>query len=320
MEAFLKQKIITFHMKKCLFFFTLILVFAACKQNDPAPLPPTAQPMPRLLDTTQVQQDLQLLSSDEFMGRNPSNAAISLTYQLIQNRLRQAGVDSFALGFEQNFSISGVPRKNFLGLVKGTVNPNEYIVVSAHFDHLGKTAAGVFHGADDNASGVAAVLAMAKYFKQHPPKHSIIFALWDAEEVGLKGAEFFVNNLPAPLTLNQVKFNLNLDMVARSDNNKLWASGLSHYPNFKYLVDSLKQRTTTQLGSGFDKPTDPQDWTYLSDHGSFHRKGIAFVYLGVEDHADYHKVTDTYDKINLQKYFENAQLAANMLVLVDRKL
>ncbi len=308
-------------MKKYLFLFSALLIFAACKQNGPEPLQPVpAQAMPRLLDTAQLQQDLQQLSSDEFMGRNPSNAAVSLTYELIQKRLRQADVDSFAVGFEQNFTAGSTTRKNFLGIIKGSISPNDYLVVSAHFDHLGKTAAGVFHGADDNASGVAAVLAMAKYFKQNPPKHSIIFALWDAEEVGLKGSEFFVNNLPATLNLNQIKFNLNLDMIARSDNNKLWASGLSHYPNYKYLVDSLKERTTTQLGSGFDKSTDPQDWTYLSDHGSFHRKGIAFIYLGVEDHADYHKVTDTYDKINLQKYFENANIAANMLALLDRKL
>ncbi len=308
-------------MKKYFFLFSALLIFAACKQNGPEPLPPVlTQAMPRLLDTTQLQQDLQQLSSDEFMGRNPSNAAIGLTYELIKKRLRQAGVDSFAIGFEQSFNLSSSSRKNFLGVIKGTVLPNDFIVISAHFDHLGKTAAGVFHGADDNASGVAAVLAMAKYFKQHPPKHSIIFALWDAEEVGLKGSEFFVNNLPATLNLNQIKFNLNLDMIARSDNNKLWASGLSHYPNYKYLVDSLKEGTTTQLGSGFDKSSDPQDWTYLSDHGSFHRKGIAFVYLGVEDHADYHKVTDTFGRINLQKYFENANIAANMLALLDRKL
>ena len=308
-------------MKKYLILFSAVIIFAACKQSGPEPVPPVANnPMQRLLDTTQMQTDLQQLSSDAFMGRNPGNAAINLSYELIQKRLRQAGVDSFSIGFEQNFSLTSLSRKNFLGVIKGSTNPNDYIVVSAHFDHLGKSAAGIFHGADDNASGVGAVLAMAKYFKQHPPKHSIIFALWDAEEVGLKGSEYFVNNLPAPLTLGQVKFNLNLDMIARSDNNKLWASGLSHYPAYKYLVDSLKDRTSTQLVSGYDKASDPQDWTYLSDQGSFHRKGIAFLYLGVEDFPEYHKVTDTYEKINLQKYFENANIAANMVALVDSKL
>ena len=310
-------------MKKYLILLSaiIVIIFAACKQSGPEPLRPgEVLPMQRLLDTTQMQQDLQLLSSDAFMGRNPGNTAINLSYELIQKRLRQADLDSFAIGFEQNFNLAGLSRKNFLGVIKGSTNPNDFIVVSAHFDHLGKTAAGIFHGADDNASGVAAVLAMAKYLKQNPPKHSIIFALWDAEEVGLKGSEYFVNNLPSSLTLSQVKFNLNLDMIARSDNNKLWACGLSHYPRYKYLVDSLKDRTSTQLVSGYDKASDPQDWTYLSDQGSFHRKGIAFIYLGVEDFPEYHKVTDTYDRINLQKYFENANIAANMVALLDRKL
>lgn len=308
-------------MKKHYILFAALVIFVACKQSGPEPIVPgNALPMQRLLDTTQMQQDLQQLSSDAFMGRNPSNTAVALSYELIQKRLRQAGVDSFEIGFEQNFSLSSLNRKNFLGVVKGTSNPNDYIVISAHFDHLGKTSAGIFHGADDNASGVSAVLAMAKYFKQHPPKHSIIFALWDAEEVGLKGSQYFVNNLPASINLSQVKFNLNLDMIARSDNNKLWACGLYHYPAYKYLVDSLKDRTSTQLVSGYDKSSDPQDWTYLSDQGSFHNKGIAFIYLGVEDFPEYHKVTDTYDKINLQKYFENANIAANMVALLDRKL
>ena len=308
-------------MKKHFHLFTVVAIIVSCKQSGPEPTAPLpAEPIQRLLDTTQMQQDLQQLSSDAFMGRNPNNTAVNLSYELIQKRLRQAGVDSFDIGFEQNFSLSGLGRKNFLGLVKGSSLPSDYIVVSAHFDHLGKTAAGIFHGADDNASGVGAVLAMAKYFKQNPPKHSIIFALWDAEEVGLKGSEYFVNNLPATIGLSQVKFNLNLDMIARSDNNKLWACGLSHYPNYKYLVDSLKDRTSTQLVSGYDKPSDPQDWTYLSDQGSFHRKGIAFLYLGVEDFPEYHKVTDTYEKINLQKYFENANIAANIVALVDKKL
>ena len=270
-------------MKKFFHLFAVVVIIVSCKQSGPEPTAPLpAEPIQRLLDTTQMQQDLQQLSSDAFMGRNPNNTAVNLSYELIQKRLRQAGVDSFDISFEQNFSLSGLGRKNFLGLVKGSSLPSDYIVVSAHFDHLGKTAAGIFHGADDNASGVGAVLAT--------------------------------------LVLSQVKFNLNLDMIARSDNNKLWACGLSHYPNYKYLVDSLKDRTSTQLVSGYDKPSDPQDWTYLSDQGSFHRKGIAFLYLGVEDFPEYHKVTDTYEKINLQKYFENANIAANMVALVDKKL
>lgn len=306
-------------MKPLHYFIFGILLISSCKSSNPVK-PPTATALERRLDTIQMQQDLQQLSSDAFKGRNPSNTAVTLSYQFIQNRLRQAGVDSFAINFEQDFTVNQVARKNFLGMVKGSSKPNDFIVVSAHYDHLGQTSQGIYHGADDNASGTAAVLAMAKYFKQHPPLHSIIFALWDAEEIGLKGSDYFVNNLPASLSLPQLKFNINLDMISRSDNNKLWACGLYHYPAYRYLVDSIKDRTGTQLLSGFDKPSDPQDWTYLSDQGSFHRKGIPFLYLGVEDFPEYHKVTDTYEKINLQKFFENANIVAHMVSLLDAKL
>lgn len=275
----------------------------------------------RLLDSTQLVTDLKLLSSALYGGRKAGTAEVSLTHQLIQRRLREAGVDSFSIGFAQDFTYSSVNRKNLLGLVRGTVNPQQYIVVGAHYDHLGKNSTGtVYHGADDNASGVATVLAMAKYFQAHKPKFTVIFALWDAEEVGLQGSKYFVNNLPSGITLSQLKFNLNADMLARSDNNSIWASGLFHNPSFRYLVDSIAPRSATILKSGYDKPTDAQDWTLLSDHASFFQKNIPFLYLGVEDHADYHKVTDTYEKVNLNRFTENANIFLQMALLLDRKL
>jgi Zn-dependent M28 family amino/carboxypeptidase len=306
--------------------FPAVFAFAAifgCKQSELADLPVIDPPVAafRVLDSTQMSNDLKALSSDAFKGRKAGMPEVVLSHQLIQNRLRQAGVDSFATGFTQDFIYNGTAMKNFLGLIKGSLYPDKYIVVSAHFDHLGVDVNGiVYHGADDNASGVAATLAMAKYFQQHKPAYSIIFALWDGEEVGLRGSSYFVNNLPAELDLTKIKFNLNADMLARSDNNSIWASGLSHYPAYAYLVDSIKTRSTTQLKSGYDKPTDPQDWTLLSDHGSFYNKGIAYLYLGVEDHPDYHKTTDTFDKIDPDKFTENANIFAQMAMLLDRKL
>jgi len=307
-------------MKKSLLLVCIAALFIACsrdKDSLPAPTPVAF----RILDSTQMSNDLQLLSSDAYKGRKAGTPEVILTHQLIQNRLRAAGVDSFATGFAQDFTLSGEARKNFIGLVKGTTYPGKYIVVGAHFDHLGVNGSGVvYHGADDNASGTANVLAMAKYFQSHKPAYSIIFALWDAEELGLKGSDYFVNNLPVGLDISNIKFNLNMDMVARSDNNSIWACGLSHYPAYKYLVDSIAPKSSTQLKSGYDKPTDARDWTYLSDHGSFHKKNIPFIYLGVEDHVDYHKTSDTFDKVNLNRFTENANIAAQMILLLDRKL
>lgn len=300
---------------------TCVMLVQCSKNDDPAPNP---QPAPfKILDSTQMVFDLQQLSSDAFKGRKADYPEIVLSHQLIQNRLRQAGLDSFAVGFAQNFTVgaSAVQHKNLVGFIRGSAKPDEYIVMGAHYDHIGVNSSGdVYNGADDNASGTAAVLAAAKYFSAHPPKHSIIFALWAAEEIGLRGSQYFTNNLPAGITLAKLKFNLNLDMVARSDNNKIWGCGLYHYPAYRYLVDSLQGKTTVQLLSGYDSPSSPDDWTYQSDQGSFHQKGIPFLYLGVEDHSDYHRVTDEFNRLNPARFVENANIAAQMMLLLDRKL
>jgi Zn-dependent M28 family amino/carboxypeptidase len=293
-----------------------------CSKDDSSPAPVTPPPF-KILDSSQMVTDLQQLSSNGFKGRKADYPEIVLTHQLIQSRLRQAGVDSFALGYQQNFTVgaSTVQHKNLVGFIRGSTRPDEYIVMGAHYDHIGVNGSGdVYNGADDNASGVAAVLAAAKYFSAHPPKHSIIFALWAAEEIGLKGSQYFTNNLPTGISLANLKFNLNLDMIARSDNNKIWGCGLFHYPGYRYLVDSLQGKTTVQLLSGYDNTSAPDDWTYQSDQGSFHQKGIPFLYLGVEDHVDYHQVTDEFNKINLTRFVENANIAAQMMLLLDRKL
>lgn len=322
-------------MKNTLYAIGLLALMVACKQKeltdpvtpDPPVIPPIVPPVTppttatfRLLDSTQMSNDLKLLSSDAFKGRAAGTPEIELTYQLIKARLRTAGVDSFATGFEQPFTTGSVQRKNFIGFIKGSVNPDKYIVLGAHFDHLGVVNGAIYHGADDNASGVSAVLASAKYFKQHPPAYSIIFALWDGEEVGLRGSSYFVNNLPTGLTLASLKFNLNADMIARSDNNKIWGVGLTQFPAYKYLVDSLKDKTTSILASGYDNSSFPENWVNSSDHASFYSKGIAFLYLGVEDHVDYHKPTDTYENVNLNKFTENANIFLQMALLLDRKL
>ncbi|MFT3980297.1 MAG: M20/M25/M40 family metallo-hydrolase [Ferruginibacter sp.] len=315
-------------MKRIFSCLGLILICSlavwACKKDkktDPDPDPVTPAPF-KILDSAQMVTDLQQLSSDAFKGRKADYPEIVLSHQLIQNRLRQAGVDSFNTGFFQDFMYGGIQHRNLLGYIRGSQKPDDYIVMGAHYDHIGVRSSDgdVYNGADDNAAGVAAVMAAAKYFKAHPPKHSIIFALWAAEEVGLQGSKYFTNNVPSPVTLAQIKFNLNLDMIARSDNNKIWGCGLYQFPAYAYLIDSLQGKTSVQLLSGFDSPTSSQNWTYLSDQGSFYQKGIPFLYLGVEDHADYHKVTDEFSKISLTSFVENANIAAQMMLLLDRKL
>lgn len=268
----------------------------------------------RILDSLQIINDLEYLASDACEGRKPGTAGHIRAMERIAARMRLAGVDSFDNSLIQTFLANeNTEGKNIIGWVKGTTYPEKYIVLSAHYDHLGKAADGsVYYGADDNASGVACLLALAKYFGQNPHPYSIIFAALDKEETYFEGAYNFVARLEKTGTLAAVRFNLNMDMIARSDSGEIFACGIKHYPSFKYAVDEVQAKTNVKLLMGHDGGTPGTDWTDQSDHTAFHQKGIPFLYIGVEDHADYHQPTDTYDRINYSRYIENCNMIALM--------
>lgn len=275
----------------------------------------------RILDSAQIVSDLQFLSSDSCEGRQPGTEGHSRAVNRILLRLRESGIDSFNSSLIQKFSgkIRNNTRegKNIIGWIKGTDHPENYIVISAHYDHLGKSTTGeIYHGASDNASGTACLLAMAKFFKQHPQLYSLIFAFFDREESGEEGSLYFVNDAASNVHPLDIKFNLNIDMIARNDKNELFACGISHYPSYTYLIKEIQKKTNTKLLMGHDTGNGRNDWTNLSDHYAFHMQNIPFLYIGVEDHPDYHKTTDIFDKINLDSYIENCNLAAMLTKII----
>ena len=277
-------------------------------------------PAPRILDSTNIIGNLEYLASSAAEGRRPGTAGHALALKRVTDEMRKAGVDSFGNSIIHSFSgkvVNGTNAgSNVIGLVTGTTHPAKYIVVTAHYDHLGKTAAGeIFHGADDNASGTAALIALTKYFKDHPAKYSLAFVALDREESGLEGAYALVQQL-IPAFRMDVIMNINMDMIARSDKNELFAAGVFHYPALAYLVMENRSKTTLDLLMGHDTGSQTDDWTMQSDHAAFHAKKIPFLYFGVEDHPDYHKVTDTFDKINKGRYIE----ACNLIALVIKSV
>lgn len=269
----------------------------------------------RILDSSQIIDDLEFLASDACEGRKPGTKGHSLAMERILMRLRTARVDSFDQSMIQVFDAStNSPGKNIVGYVKGTSFTDQYIVVSAHYDHIGKTATGdIFYGADDNASGVACMLALATYFKKNPHPYSLIFAAFDKEESGLVGARQFVQFYENKSRLEALKFNLNMDMIARSDNNEIFASGIAHNPTYKKVIEAVQTKTNVKLLMGHDGVSPEADWTSQSDHYAFHARKIPFIYIGVEDHPDYHKTTDTFNKINYARYIEICNMIALMV-------
>ncbi len=275
-------------------------------------------PAKRILDSAMIISELRFLSSDTCEGRNSGSEGYKLAAERIIKNLKQSKTRHFEDGYEQVFIANNLnplsEGKNIIACVKGKEYADSFIVVSAHYDHLGrKPDSSIYHGADDNASGVACVEALAKYFVQHPQPYTLIFAFFDKEEVGLLGSKYFVTHLPKGVTKENIKLNVNLDMIARSDQNELYVCGLRHYPAFSKAVHDVQDKTTVNLLVGHDSGSFREDWTNQSDHYAFHKQNIPFLYVGVEDHADYHNITDTFNKVNLSSYIENCNLIAMLI-------
>jgi len=276
----------------------------------------------RTLDSLQIIHDLEYLSSDICEGRKPGTYGHELAKNHVLARMRAIGVDSFSSSLEQiftGFNINGTTSgENLIGWVRGISFPDKYIVITAHYDHLGKTEDGkIYNGADDNASGVACLLALAKFFKQTPHSYSLVFAALDREETWFEGAYNFVHLFGLQVGMNNIKFNLNMDMIARSDSNEIYACGLRNYPSNKYLIEQTQNKTNTRLLMGHDGGISGQNWTNSSDHSPFHQKNIPFLYIGVEDHVDYHATTDDKEKIDYSRFIENCNLI-NLIIQTIR--
>ncbi len=279
-----------------------------------------ATTLPRL-DSARLVGDVARLAHDSMGGRATMTPGNATARAWLIGEFRRIGLDPVGDGFAHPFtmprrdagdSIRGV---NVLGAVHGTRTPDRVLVVSAHYDHVGTRAGEIFNGADDNASGTAAVLAMAAHFKAHPPAHTIVFALWDAEEMGLVGARAFIARPPIPLA--RIVANVNLDMVSRNDKGELYAAGATPYPQMRPVLESLVPDALVTLRLGHDSGGGSEDWTSQSDQGAFHAAKIPFVYFGVEDHPDYHKPTDDVERIQPGFYYRAARTIAEFVTRLD---
>lgn len=262
---------------------------------------------------------VKILSSDLYEGRRTGTEGAKRARMYIINQFDKLGVSQIDESYEQRFSFVHKRKEykgvNVLGLIKGTDYSKKYIVISAHYDHEGIKKGKIYNGADDNASGLSALFAFAEYFKKYPPKHSVILAAFDGEELGLVGSKFFVNN--ASVLLNHIKLNINLDMISRSDKKELYVVGTSYNKSLKYLVSNFKQPKKIKVLIGHDGYDKLENWTYSSDHANFYKRGIPFLYFGVEDHEDYHEPTDDYENIHPKFYIEAVKSIISVFKDID---
>ena len=208
---------------------------------------------------------------------------------------------------------------NVVGFIQGNdpALKNEYIVIGAHFDHLGMGGQGsltpdtvaIHHGADDNASGSAALLEAAGYlaFQRATLKRSVIFMGFSGEEEGLLGSNYYVNHPTVPL--EKMKVMINMDMIGRLRERKLVVEGVGTSPGFEELVKKMN------ADSSFDLSLKPGGYG-PSDQSSFYSKNIPVLFFFTNTHSDYHKPSDTWDKIN----YEGETGVVNYILKIAKEL
>lgn len=291
-----------------LFIITLFITLPAAAQID-------------RLDSEYMLEDLRRLSHDAAQGRKTGTPGAEAARRFIAGQMKDVRARSLNKGYFHSFTFKNgdgeeIEGVNVIGYVRG--REETAFVITAHYDHLGIRDGLIYNGADDNASGVAALLAMMEYFKANKPRHTLVFAALDGEEMGLQGAKAFLEDDRIPL--ENIVLNINMDMISINDKNELYVAGTHHYPNLKPIIEKIDPQPLN-LKIGHDSPElGNDDWTLQSDHGVFHRKGIPFLYFGVEDHEHYHKPTDVFENVNQEFYVRAAHAILDCILALDVSL
>lgn len=279
------------------------------------------------VDSDRLMEAVTALSDPKFEGRSAGSPGGLAARAWVLDRFKSVGLQPVSGSYVFPFTFTRMTMSgrvsgegaNVVGLCLGTDTKAPVFVVSAHYDHLGVRDGAIYPGADDDASGMAVMLAVAGHCRRTPFRRTVVFAAFDAEEAGLQGAKVFVASPPLPK--ERIVLNVNLDMVSRNDKREIFIAGTHHWPHLKAPLETVARRSAITVLFGHDKPVaiagGVDDWTNQSDHGPFHAAQIPFVYFGVEDHADYHKPTDTADKINRGFFVDVAETVLDAVLQLD---
>jgi len=289
----------------------------AIKNNIIIAQPKNIETYASTITAKELKEHLYTFSSDKFQGRKVGTAGQKLAvnylkdYYISENiATPYGGTNYFQYVPKSYLGDSYKDSENVLSFIEGSEKPNELIIISAHLDHEGLAEDGeIYNGADDNGTGTVALLEMAQAFKQakldgYGPKRSILFLHLTAEEIGLHGSRYYTENPAFPLK-NTVA-NLNIDMVGRVD------KAHENNPNYIYLIGSNRLSTELhyisevvndaffdlQLDYTYNEEHDPNRFYYRSDHYNFAKHNIPVIFYFNGEHEDYHRTTDTPDKIN----------------------
>ena len=279
------------------------------------------------ITAAELKDHLYTFASDEFQGRDTGKPGQKKAANYLKDNYMKMEIAS-PLGGEdyfQDISSSFFNNKyndseNVVAFIKGSEFPEEIVVISAHYDHVGMDSEGnIYNGADDDGSGTVSILEIAEAFKEaqndgYQPRRSILFLHVTGEEKGLLGSDYYTKNPIFPLE-NTVT-DLNTDMIGRIDPKH------EDNPNYIYLIGSDKlstqlhelseevnnKYTQFDLDYTYNDENDPNRFYYRSDHYNFAKHNIPVIFYFNGTHADYHQPTDTPDKIEYDLMARRAQL------------
>lgn len=288
----------------------------------------------------ELKKNLTVIASDEMQGRDTGSEGQKKAGKYMIDFYKNLGIShpksmtdyyqKVPSEFLNKRSGTLPDSENILAFIEGTEKPNEIIVISAHYDHVGTKDGVVYNGADDDGSGTVALMEIAEAFKQaqklgKAPKRSILFLHVTGEEHGLLGSKYYSENPIFPLENTVV--DLNIDMIGRSDKenegkNYVYVIGSEMLSSELKKINENANNVTNklELNYKYDDPKDPQRLYYRSDHYNFAKHGIpvAFYFDGI--HEDYHKPTDDPNKIDYSLLQKRAQLVfATAWELANRK-
>ncbi len=280
------------------------------------------------ITASELKEHLYTFASDEFEGRETGEPGQKKAANYLKNEYKSLGLksplggDDYFQEVPSSFFTRGTikPTENVVAFLKGSEKPDEILVISSHYDHVGVDDEGnVYNGADDDGSGTVGVLEIAEAFTKaakdgYTPKRSILFLNNTGEEKGLVGSKYYTENPIFPLE-NTVA-DLNIDMIGRIDPQH------EGNDNYVYLIGSDKLSTelhqlseavnekymNMDLDYTYNDENDPNRFYYRSDHYNFAKHGVPIIFYFNGVHADYHKMTDTPDKIEYDLLAKRSKL------------
>lgn len=278
-----------------------------------------------------LKKHLYIVASDEMEGRNTGEPGQKKAGKYLIGEYESNNI-SFPKGAQdwyqvvpsafmaRSFSPKLNDSENIWAYIEGSEKPDEVLVISAHYDHVGMKNGEVYNGADDDGSGTVALLEIAEAFMQakkdgYGPKRSILFLHVTGEEHGLHGSRYYSENPLFPIA-NTIA-DLNIDMIGRrdvehsEDGNYVYIIGSDRLSTDLHTIneEANKKYTNLKLDYTFNDRKDPNQFYFRSDHYNFAKKGIPIIFYFNGVHADYHKATDTPDKIEYDLLAKRAQLA-----------